>query len=87
MVGIIGNSSPWRIKKGAHLDNVESILKENYLANGTQKDKHQLRRFYKALSPNVCFLCMESGETVEKHWIIFSYIVCWLWGYGIDCSN
>lgn len=28
MVAIIGNSSPWRIKKGALLDNVESILKE-----------------------------------------------------------
>lgn len=43
----------------------------------------QLRRFYRALSFDVCLLCMEIDETVDH----LSYIVLWLWGYDTNYSN
>ena len=46
-------------------------------------DLLQLRRSYKALSPNICKLCMKHGESADH----LFYIALWQWGCGIDYFN
>ena len=66
----------WKSKFPSKLKTFSWLMAHNKVHTN---DMLQLRKSYKALSSNVVYCVWR----VEKWWIIFSYFVHWLWGYGI----